>query len=89
MTLGATPADLRTSILAQTGALVMSGVAVGLPASWLATRTIRGMLFGVGAADPLTFIGVVILLGGVAALAGYVPARRATRVDPAIALRLR
>lgn len=89
MALGATPGKLRAHILGQTGTLALLGVAVGLPASWLAARAIRGLLFDVGASDPPTFIAVLMLLGGVAALAGYVPARRATQVDPAIALRPR
>lgn len=89
MALGASPADLRASILAQTGTLVLLGLTIGLPTSWLAARAIGGLLFEVGSADPLTFIGVLTVLAGVAALAGYVPARRATQLDPAIALRPR
>lgn len=89
MALGATQGNLRRSILGQTGALVLLGAAIGLPASWIAARAIRGLLFDVGASDPTTFIAVLLLLGGVAALAGYLPARRATQVDPAIALRPR
>jgi ABC-type antimicrobial peptide transport system permease subunit len=69
--------------------LVLLGVAVGLPASWLATRAIRGLLFDVGSSDPVTYAGVLVVLAVVAVLAGYVPARRATRIDPAIALRPR
>ena len=89
MALGATPGKLRAHVLGQTGTLALLGVAVGLPASWLAARAIRGLLFDVGASDPPTFIAVLVILVGVAALAGYVPARRATQVDPAIALRPR
>lgn len=89
MALGATPGNLRTHILRQTGTLAVLGVAVGLPASWLAAHAIRGLLFDVGASDPPTFVAVLMLLAGVAALAGYVPARKATEVDPAIALRPR
>ena len=89
MALGATPASLRVRIFSETGVLVLLGIAMGLPASWLATRAIRGLLFGVGSSDPVTYTGVLAVLGAVAVLAGYVPARRATRIDPAIALRPR
>ena len=89
MALGATPGILRASVLGDTGRLVMLGVAIGLPSSWLAGRAIRGLLFDVGASDPATFSAVLVLLALVALLAGYLPARRATRVDPAIALRAR
>ncbi|MGH7636255.1 MAG: ABC transporter permease, partial [Gemmatimonadaceae bacterium] len=83
MALGATPGRVRASVLGQTGALFAIGVMVGLPASWLAARTIKGLLFEVGSSDPWTFTAALLLLGAVAALAGYLPARRATRVDPA------
>jgi len=89
MALGATPERLRTRIFGETSVLVLLGVAVGLPASWLATRAIRGLLFDVGSSDPVTYAGVLVVLAVVAVLAGYVPARRATRIDPAIALRPR
>jgi len=89
MALGATPESLRTRIFGETSVLVLLGVAVGLPASWLATRAIRGLLFDVGSSDPVTYAGVLVVLAVVAVLAGYVPARRATRIDPAIALRPR
>jgi predicted permease len=87
MALGATPGKVRTAILGQTGRLVMIGVTIGLPASAIAAHAIRSLLYDVGASDPATFIGVLTSLGVVAALAGYLPARRATQVDPAIVLR--
>ncbi len=87
LALGATPGMLRTNILAQTGTLVFMGVLIGLPLSWMAASGIRGMLFGVDSSDPLTFAAVLAILGAVAALAGYVPARRVTHMDPANALR--
>ena len=89
MALGATPGRVRASVLGQTGGLVAIGLFVGLPASWLAARALRGLLFDVGTSDPSTFTAVLLVLGAVAMLAGYIPARRATRVDPAIALRPR
>lgn len=87
LALGATPRVLRTNVLTQTATLVLVGVAVGLPLSWMTARGIRGMLFGVQSLDPVTFIAVLTILAGVAALAGYLPARRVTHLDPAIALR--
>ena len=89
LALGATPGNLRASILGQTGRMVLLGAAIGLPASWIAARAIRGLLFDVGASDPATFTAILVVLGMVALLAGYLPARRATQVDPAIALRPR
>ena len=89
MALGATPEIVRASVLGQTGMLVSIGVLAGLPASWISARAIRGLLFDIGPSDPSTFAGVALVLGAVAALAGYLPARRATRVEPAVALRPR
>jgi putative ABC transport system permease protein len=89
MALGATPEMVRASVLGQTAMLVSIGLLAGLPASWMAARAIRGLLFDIGSSDPWTFGGVALVLGAVASLAGYLPARRATRVDPAVALRPR
>ena len=89
MALGATAGRVRTGILGETGRLVATGVAAGVPLSWMATRAVRGLLYDVGPSDPATFAAVVVILAGVAALAGYLPTRRATRVDPAVALRPR
>jgi predicted permease len=87
MALGATPGVLLASILGQTGRMVLVGVVIGLSASFVAARAIRGLLFGVGTSDPATFTATLALLTIIALLAGYLPARRATQVDPALALR--
>ena len=87
MALGATPRVLLASILGQTGRMVLLGAVIGLSASSAAARAIRGLLFGVGASDPATFAATLAVLAIVALLAGYLPARRATQVDPALALR--
>jgi predicted permease len=85
--LGATPGVLLASILGQTGRMVLLGGVIGLSASFVAARGIRGLLFSVGASDPATFAATLAVLTIVALLAGYLPARRATEVDPALALR--
>src|SRR5256714_1369707 len=87
MALGATPGVLLSNILGETGRMVLVGAVIGLPAAFVAGRTIRGLLFGVGASDPATFTATLAVLAIVALLAGYLPARRATQVDPALALR--
>jgi ABC-type antimicrobial peptide transport system permease subunit len=68
-------------------ALAAAGTALGLAGAWLATRALRGMLFGVAPTDPATFAGIAAVVIGVAALASWLPARRAGRVDPVVALR--
>ena len=85
--LGAQSVDVLTMILGQGLRTIVSGVAIGVAGSLALTRTVKSLLFGVKATDPLTFIAVTLLLVGVALLACYIPARRATRVDPMEALR--
>ena len=87
MALGASPAELRSGVLAQTLSLVIVGLMAGIPASWMAGQVMQGLLFQVAFADAGTYVGMVIVLVLVAGAAGYLPARRASRVDPAIALR--
>jgi putative ABC transport system permease protein len=87
MALGAEPRDVLRLILAQGGRLALAGIAIGLGASFALTRALTSELFGVSASDPLTYAGVSLLLCAVALLACYIPARRAMRVDPMVALR--
>jgi predicted permease len=87
MALGAQRGEVLLMVLRQGMKLVLIGVVLGLAASFAATRLVASYLFGITATDPVTFIGVPILLLMVAFLACFVPARRATRVDPLVALR--
>jgi predicted permease len=87
MALGASAKDVQASIVIQTLTLSAIGMAIGVVASWLLGRSISGLLFGVTATDPVTFVVMLSVLTLVAAFAGYVPARRASRIDPLVALR--
>ncbi len=87
MALGAGPGTVMKMILGQGMRLVLAGVVVGLAAAFGLTRLLAGLLFGVKAGDPLTFAAVAIILTVVAVFAAFVPAQRAMRVDPIIALR--
>jgi len=86
--LGARAADVVRLILKHGLALAAIGVAIGLSGSFALTRLMKGLLFGVSATDPLTFAAIALLLIGVALMACWIPARRAARVDPMLALRL-
>ena len=85
--LGAQPADVIKLVLRQSILLTLVGAALGIAAAAALTRYLEAMLFGVTPLDPSTFIAVSLLFGAVATLAAYLPARRATKVDPMIALR--
>jgi ABC-type antimicrobial peptide transport system permease subunit len=85
--LGASTSDVIALVLGQGVRLVLLGVGIGLVAAFSITRVMRTMLFDVSATDPLTFVAIPLLLLAVALLASYLPARRATVVDPVVALR--
>jgi predicted permease len=85
--LGATMAHVLRLVVRQGARLVALGLLIGVPAALALTRLLRGALYGVSPGDPATFVGMTMLLSAVALLASYVPARRATRVDPMTALR--
>jgi predicted permease len=87
MALGAGAADIRRQIVGQTLWLTAVGAAIGAAVSWVLARGMQGLLFEVGAGDPATFLGMLLVLTIVAIAAGYLPARRASRIDPMVALR--
>jgi hypothetical protein len=88
MALGAQVGDVRRMFLRQGLVLTAAGIAIGLAAAFALTRVISGFLFGVGPLDPVTYAAVAAGLGGVALFAAYLPARRASRIDPLAALRI-
>ena len=85
--LGAGKGSIFRLVVGQAMTLVGISLVIGLAGAFAATRVLKGLLFGVGAADPATFVSIVFLVSAVAFLAAWLPARRATRVDPIIALR--
>jgi predicted permease len=87
MALGASAGEVQRGIVLQTLRMAAIGMVLGLIGSWVLTRSLSGLLFGISATDPATFAGMLIVLGIVATLAGYFPARRASRIDPLVALR--
>lgn len=87
MALGASPGNLQIRILLRTLLLALTGLAMGMAASRALTNALRSLLFGVTAGDPVTFVEVGVLLLAVAAIAGYIPAWKASRIDPMAALR--
>jgi ABC-type antimicrobial peptide transport system permease subunit len=74
-------------VLREVALLAAVGIAMGLPAAWALARVLRAQLFGLSPHDPLTAAAAVLLLAAVTLAAGFLPARRATRVDPLVALR--
>jgi ABC-type antimicrobial peptide transport system permease subunit len=87
MALGATEDRVLLDVIWKTLRLALIGIAVGVVGSFAISRLIGSLLFHTAPTDPLTFITMVILLGGVALLAGYLPARRASKINPMVALR--
>jgi putative ABC transport system permease protein len=87
ITLGAQPGNVLRMVIGEGMKLALIGVALGLIASFALTRTMKNLLFGVSTSDPLTFLGITLLLAIVALLACWIPARRATKVAPLVALR--
>lgn len=85
--LGAKPRDVLKMIVMQGARLTVAGIIIGAAGALLATRALASLLFGVSPTDPLTFTGITLLLAAVSLLASYIPALRATKVDPMVALR--
>jgi ABC-type antimicrobial peptide transport system permease subunit len=87
MALGATRKRVQLSVISKTLRMALIGTAIGIVASLVVARAISSILFATQPADPITFAGMIVLLTAVAFLAGYLPARRASRIDPMTALR--
>jgi predicted permease len=87
MALGASPLDVQSRIVLSTLGLAALGMLAGVGLSWLLVRSVSGLLYGIPSGDPVTFAGAALLLTLIAALAGYLPARRASKIDPMICLR--
>ena len=87
MALGAQVSDVRRMFLRQGLSLTLAGIALGIAASIGVTRVMAAMLFGVSATDPMTYAAVSAVLASIALVATYLPALRAARVDPVVALR--
>ncbi len=87
MALGATQTSVLRLVLRQGALLAVAGVAIGVAASLALARVLRGLLYGIAPSDPATLVGITALLMIVVLAASWIPARRATRVDPLIALR--
>ncbi len=88
LALGESAGQVQRNILSKTLMLTGAGMLLGALSSWMLARTLSGLLFGITAGDPVTFTGMLVALGAVAALAGYIPAFRASRTDPMTSLRV-
>jgi putative ABC transport system permease protein len=84
----AQPADILRLVLGQALALALAGVAIGIAGALAITRVMKGLLFHVDATDPATYVGIALLFIAVSLAASYIPARRATRIDPMAALHI-
>jgi putative ABC transport system permease protein len=87
MALGADAWAVLKMVLSGSMRLALAGIVIGATGGFAATRALRNLLYGVGSGDPLTFVLVSLVLAAVTALASYIPARRATRIDPMVSLR--
>ena len=87
LALGAQLSDVLKLIMKQGVLVILAGLAIGLAAAFVLTRLLKTFVFGVSTSDPLTFVGITLVLTVVALVACYIPARRATKVDPLVALR--
>jgi putative ABC transport system permease protein len=87
LSLGASQGEVLRLVVRQGMALALAGSAAGMAGALMLSRLMTNMLYGVRPTDPLIFAGVAMVLGGVALVATYIPARRATRIDPMVALR--
>ena len=87
MALGASQGVVRREILRHTLELAIVGIVVGTAASWIVARLLRSQLFGVSSTDPATFVAMIVVVTAVALVSGYLPARRASRIDPSVAFR--
>ena len=87
MALGARSGNVARMILGEVSVLIVAGAVAGIGGAWASTRLVKSLLFGLTALDPLTFAGAAAVLALVGIVAGYIPARRASKIDPMVALR--
>jgi ABC-type antimicrobial peptide transport system permease subunit len=87
LAIGATGKDVLWLVLSEVLLLLGIGIAIALPSAWALTQTVRSRLYGVQPSDPVSIVAAVLAISAVAVLAGFLPAHRATRVDPVCALR--
>ena len=87
MALGAARRDVLLLVIREAAVLVVIGALIGIPLAMLASRGVESLLYGVGSSDPLSYLVAAVALVGVSALAAFLPAHRASRIDPMVALR--